>query len=86
MNPETIEQAREMLLQNSETIKALNEQIATLKTENGKKDATIEDLRTLNQKYYLKLSQGEDEPEEPDKPQQTLEEYAIENLKGVIKK
>lgn len=85
--PKTLEEARSMLLDNNNKIKELSEQIETLKKENTEKDTTIEDLRTLNQKYYLELAQGqaEDEPEHKDEPEKvSLEDYA-RKLKGVIK-
>lgn len=83
MDPKTLEEAREMLLQNSETMKQLNQQIETLTAEKAENASTIEQLRTLNQQLFLRASQGTTEPEpEPEKPE-GLNEYA-KRMKGVI--
>lgn len=84
MEVKTLEEARELLLQNSETIRELTEQVNTLTANNGEKDATIEELRTLNQKLFLRVSQGEEPEEEPEEEHQSLEDFA-KTLKGVIK-
>lgn len=81
--PETLEDAKALLLENSETINQLNQQIETLNGQITEKDTTINDLRTLNQKYFLRLAQGEQEPETNPEPAETLEEYA-KTLKGVF--
>ena len=85
--PKTLEEARAMLLENNKKIEELTGQIKTLSDQNKEKDTTIEDLRTLNQKYYLELAQGqaEDEPEQKDEPERvSLEDYA-RKIKGVIR-
>lgn len=84
--PETLEKAKEMLLEYNNKLEEAQKQIETLTTQNGEKDNTINDLRDLNQKYFLRLAQGT-EPEEPEenKPTETLEEYAIRKLGGIIK-
>lgn len=85
--PKTLEEARAMLLENNKKIEELQGQIKTLTDQNTEKDATIEDLRTLNQKYYLELAQGqaEDEHEHKEEPEKvSLEDFA-RKLKGVIK-
>lgn len=82
-NPETLEDARALLLENDSEIESLRSELETLKGQNTEKDKTIEDLRTLNQRYYLQLAQGEDNPE-PDEPEpESLETWAGK-LKGVI--
>lgn len=85
MNPETIEQAREMLLQNKNEIETLRGQVTTLQGQITEKDATIEDLRNLNQRYYLQLAQGTEEPEEirQEPEPMSLEDFA-KTIKGVI--
>lgn len=85
--PKTLEEARAKLLENNNTIQQLQGEIETLKKENKEKDTTIEDLRTLNQKYYLELAQGqaEDETEQKEEPKKvSLEDFA-KTIKGVIK-
>lgn len=84
--PETLEQAREMLLQNNETITALTTENNTLKEEAQKNVQTINELRTLNQKYYLRLAQQDNpEPEkDPEPDPETLEDFTRNHLKGVI--
>ena len=84
-NPETLEEARELLLQDSNRIKELEDQTAALTGQISEKDSQIEELRTLNQKLFLRVSQGEEPPEEPEEPEESLEDFA-RNLKGVIKR
>lgn len=82
-NPETLEDARALLLENDTEIETLRQQVETLTGQSAEKDKTIEDLRTLNQRYYLQLAQGtEPEPKEEPEPE-PLEKWA-EKLKGVI--
>lgn len=82
-NPETLEDARALLLENDTEIEQLRAQVETLTGQSAEKDKTIEDLRTLNQRYYLQLAQGKEEPE-PDEPEpESLETWAGK-LKGVI--
>lgn len=83
-NPETLEDARALLLENDTEIETLRSQVETLTATIGERESTIEDLRTLNQKYYLRLAQGEDKPETPTDKPESLEEWAGK-LKGVIK-
>lgn len=86
-NPATLEEARSMLLEDSNTIRELTEQLDTLRGQNSEKDSTIEDLRNLNQRYYLLLAQGQastdPEPEKDEEPQ-SLEDFA-KTIKGVIR-
>lgn len=83
-NPETLEDARALLLENDTEIETLRSELETLRGQNAEKDTTIEDLRTLNQKYYLQLAQGTAEPDpEPEQPPVPLTEWA-RTLKGVI--
>ena len=82
-NPETLEDARALLLENDSEIESLRSELETLKGQNTEKDKTIEDLRTLNQRYYLQLAQGKEEPE-PDEPEpESLETWAGKQ-KGVF--
>lgn len=82
-NPETLEQAREMLLQNNNDLASLRADLDNLRNESAEKDKTIEELRTLNQKFFLRLAQGKEEPEEPEEPEESLEDFA-KTLKGLI--
>lgn len=82
-NPATLEEARELLLQYSNQLNEARGQVETLAGQVSERDATIEDLRTLNQKFFLQLAQGTQEPEQPDPEPKSLEEFAA-NLKGVI--
>ena len=82
-NPATLEEARELLLQYSNDLTEARGQVETLTGQVSERDATIEDLRTLNQKFFLPLSQGTQEPDQNDPEPQSLEEFAA-NLKGVI--
>lgn len=83
-NPETLEDARALLLENDSEIEQLRAQVETLTGQSAEKDKTIEDLRTLNQRYYLQLAQGTNEPENNDEPEpESLEEWAGKQ-KGVI--
>jgi len=82
-NPVTLEDARALLLENDSEIETLRSELETLKGQNTEKDKTIEDLRTLNQRYYLQLAQGKDEPE-PDEPEPEPIEKWAEKMKGVI--
>lgn len=88
-NPETLEDARALLLEDNEELEQLREQISTLEAQITEKDESIENLRTLNQSYYLRLSQGRAEDEndegEDDEEPQSLEDFARTKLKGVIK-
>ena len=85
-NPATLEDARAMLLEDSNTIRELTEQLETLRGEITEKDTQLEDVRTLNQKYYLLLAQGQaptdPEPEKDEEPL-SLEDFA-KTIKGVI--
>ena len=82
-NPATLEEARELLLQYSNDLTEARGQVESLTAQVSERDTTIEDLRTLNQKFFLQLSQGEEKPEEPDPEPQSLEDFAA-TLKGVI--
>ena len=82
-NPETLEDARALLLENDTEIETLRSELETLRGQNAEKDKTIEDLRTLNQRYYLQLAQGQEEPDNDEPEPESLEEWAGK-LKGVI--
>ena len=82
-NPATLEEARELLLQYSNDLTEARGQVETLTGQVSERDATIEDLRTLNQKFFLQLSQGTQDTDQNDPEPQSLEEFAA-NLKGVI--
>lgn len=82
-NPATLEEARELLLQYSNDLTEARGQVESLTSQVSERDTTIEDLRTLNQRFFLQLSQGTQDPETPDPEPQSLEDFAA-NLKGVI--
>ena len=84
-NPSTLEEAREMLLQNTNELNQLDEQIANLNSAAAENAATITELRELNQRLFLRASMGTSEPEreEPEETE-TLEDFA-KTLKGVIR-
>ena len=82
-NPETLEDARALLLENDTEIEQLRSQVETLTGQNTEKDKTIEDLRTLNQRYYLQLAQGQAEPEPDESEPESLETWAGKQ-KGVF--
>lgn len=84
--PKTLEEAQSFLLENTKTISELEEQVTALNDQIKEKDIQLEDLRTLNHKYFLELAQGqtEDETEEKEEEPQSLEDFA-KTLKGVIK-
>lgn len=84
-NPTTLEEAREMLLQHTNELNQLDERIENLNSQNAENDKTINDLRTLNQKLYLRVSQGTTEEEKKEEPTETMEEFATKNLKGMIR-
>lgn len=81
--PQTLEEAREMLLQNNETISGLTSERDTLTQQNQELANQIEELRTLNQKLYLRASQGTEEPQKEEPEPEPLEEFALK-LKGVL--
>lgn len=84
--PETLEKAKEILLEYSKTIEEQTQSIATLQGEIAEKDTTINDLRTLNQKYYLQLAQGTEEPDQKEEaPKESLEDFARKHLGGIIR-
>ena len=80
-NPETLENAREVLLEYTNELNGAIETAESLRGEIAEKDKTIEELRTLNQKFFLRLSQGEKEQEPEDEPRESLEDFA-KKLKG----
>ena len=85
-NPTTLEEAREMLLQHTNELNQLDETINNLNDQAAENDKTINELRTLNQKLFLRVSTGTtvDNPSK-DENRETLEEYATKNLKGMIR-
>lgn len=83
-NPETLEDARALLLENDSEIESLRSELETLKGQNTEKDKTIEDLRNLNQRYYLQLAQGTETETETDEPEPEPIDKWAEKLKGVI--
>lgn len=86
-NPSTLEEAREMLLQHTNELNQLDETIENLNTQAAENVNTIEELRTLNQKLFLRVSQDQPDDGNPshDEPQESLEEFATKNLKGMIR-
>lgn len=85
-NPSTLEEAREMLLQHTNELNQLDETIENLNSQAAENVETIEELRTLNQKLYLRVSQGTiEEEDKKEEPSETLEEFATKNLKGMIR-
>lgn len=84
-NPTTLEEAREMLLQHTNELNQLDERIENLNSQAAENVNTIEELRTLNQKLYLRVSTGTTDEDKKDEPQETLEEYTTKNLKGMIR-
>lgn len=85
-NPETIEEARQMLLEDNTELESLRGELETLRGQMAEKDSTIENLRTLNQSLYLRATQGEEpEEEEEEEEPESLEDFAKNHLKGVIK-
>lgn len=85
-NPSTLEEAREMLLQHTNELNQLDETIENLNSQAAENDKTINDLRTLNQKLYLRVSTGTTvEEEHKEEQRETLEEFATKNLKGMIR-
>lgn len=84
-NPTTLEEAREMLLQHTNELNQLDERIETLNNTAAENVRNIEELRTLNQKLYLRVSQGTTEEEKKEEPKETLEEFTTKNLKGMIR-
>lgn len=84
-NPTTLEEAREMLLQHTNELNQLDERIVNLNNQAAENDKTINDLRTLNQKLYLRVSTGSTEEDKKEEPTETLEEYTTKNLKGLIR-
>lgn len=81
--PETLEQAREMLLRYKETLAQRDQQIETLTAEKAENASKIEELRTLNQQLFLRASQGTSEPEPEPEQVESLSDYA-KRMKGVI--
>lgn len=82
-NPETLEDARALLLENDTEIETLRSELETLRGQSSEKDKTIEDLRTLNQRYYLQLAQGTETETENEPEPEPIEKWA-EKMKGVI--
>lgn len=85
-NPATLEEAREMLLQQTNELNQLDEQIENLNSQSEENAHQIEELRTLNQKLFLRAALGKTEDEQ-DEPQdtETLEDFARNKLKGLIR-
>ena len=81
--PQTLEEAREMLLQASEREQQLQHTIDTLTAENAEKVTEISKLQTLNQQLFLRIPQGEEEEEPELEPVETPEEFA-KRMKGMI--
>lgn len=84
-NPSTLEEAREMLLQNTNELNQLDEQITNLNAEAAENAATINELRELNQRLFLRASMGTNDPESDEgEESESLEDFA-KTLKGVIR-
>ena len=82
-NPQTLVEARMILLENSNELANLREKISSLTAQNEEKGQEIETLRTLNQQLFLRVSQGEPEPEKEPEKVQSLEDFAMNYFKGV---
>jgi len=66
----------------------------SLETQIGEKDASIKDLtdtnlmlQQRNNKLFMQVEQGQKEEETSEEPEkvETCEEYAIKNMKGILK-
>lgn len=85
-NPATLEEARQMLLQNTDELNQLDQQIENLNSTAAENVRQIEELRTLNQQLYLRLPQAtEEEPKDDPQETETLEDFARDKLKGWIR-
>lgn len=85
LNPSTLEEAREAILEWQRQRDELEAARSALETELNETKENLEEVRTLNQRLYLRVSQGSEEPEEDPEPSETLEDFAIKNLKGMIR-
>lgn len=83
-NPATLEEARALLLEYRKQYENERTKAETLSSQIAEMGSEIESLRTLNQKFFLMISQGKEEEEEEEKEVPSLEDYA-KTLKGVIK-
>lgn len=83
-NPSTLEEAREMLLQYHDELNQMDETIENLNSQAAENVESIERLRTLNQQLYLRVPQETSDDDKKEEPKETLEEYTIKNLKGMI--
>ena len=84
-NPATLEEARNLLLQYTDELNQFDQQVENLNTQNAENAQTIEQLRTLNQQLYLRLPQAQqEEPKDEPEEKETLEDFARNNLKGLI--
>lgn len=83
-NPATLEEAREMLLQNTNELNQLDQQIETLNATASENAKTINDLRELNQRLFLRASTGKADEEKEEPEAESLEDFA-KTLKGVIR-
>lgn len=87
-NPATLEEARQMLLQNTDELNQMDEKIENFNSQITEKVKEIDSLRTLNQQLYLRLPQATAEnPRKNEKPEDTesLEDFARNKLKGMIR-
>lgn len=82
-NPATLEEAREMLLQNTNELNQLDQQIETLNAAAAENAQMINDLRELNQKLFLRASTGTATEEKEEPEPESLEDFA-KTLKGVF--
>lgn len=82
MEYETVEQARERILELEETINGLNANIETLQGEKTDLENNVQSLREINQRYYNKLiAQETTEPtDDEEEDTESLEDFA-RNLK-----
>ena len=77
--------AMQQIIELRDSIETLNSDIQRRDEEASHLREQVEQLRTINQQYYLRISQGSEPSEpEPQKPK-SLEDFAKENMKGVIK-
>lgn len=87
-NPATLEEARQMLLQNTDELNQMDEKIENFNSQITEKVKEIDSLRTLNQQLYLRLPQATTpNPSKDEKPEDTesLEDFARNKLKGMIR-
>lgn len=86
-NPTTLEEAREILLQYTDELNQLDQTVENLNSAAAENVRQIAELRTLNQQLYLRLPQMQQEDETTDETEnrESLEDFARNKLKGMIR-